>query len=43
MALKKDNDKMRESIDFVIKGGDPKEMEKNLVDGLFSDGTPGAD
>jgi len=37
MAMKKDNDQMKEQIDFVIKGGDPKKVEKNLVDGMFAD------
>ena len=35
MALKQDNDQMRDHLEFVLRGGDPKEIEKKLVDGLF--------
>ena len=37
MAMKKDNDLMKDQIDFVVKGGDPKKVEKNMVDGMFAD------
>ena len=35
MAMKEDNDKMRDHLDFVVKGGDAKQLERRMVDGLF--------
>ena len=37
MAMKKDNDQLKDQVNFVIEGGDVKQMEKNLVDGMFSE------
>jgi len=35
MALKQDNDEMRDHLQYILQGGDPKELEKKLVDRLF--------
>lgn len=41
MAMKQDNDKMKEHLDFVLKGGNAKELEQKMVSGMF--GTGGGD
>ena len=37
MTLKEENEKMKDHLDFVVKGGDPKKLEQKMVDGLFSE------
>ena len=37
MALHNENEQMKDHLDYVIKGGDPKKLERRMVDGLFNE------
>jgi len=34
MAMKKENDNLRDNIDFAVQGGDLKELEQKQVDSM---------
>lgn len=38
--MKEDNEKMKEHLDFIVKGGDPKKLEQRMIDGLFDQAEP---
>ena len=35
MAVQEDNERLKEHLDFILKGGNPQDLEKKMVDGLF--------
>lgn len=35
MMIKKDNDMMRDSLDYLMAGGDPKKIEKEQMDAII--------
>lgn len=35
MALHDENERMKDNLDYIVKGGDPKKLEQKMVDGLF--------
>ena len=37
MALHNENEQMKDHLDYVVKGGDPKKLERRMVDGLFNE------